>query len=324
MKKPVIILPATQIIALLLILLLPACEHKDLCFEHPHYSSVRVTFAWDGIAGYDRPEGMRVVFYPEKGGDNWTFDFPGGDSRAIRLPEGDYRVACFNYDTEMIDWKNKDDHSTFMADTREVNSPDKTLARVTPDYLCGDNVEDFSLKASATGGEALLALHPRTMVCRYTYEVNGLRNLGQIADIRAGLSGMSGSLHMTSGRTSADTSESLLFGGAVSGEQVKGGCYTFGISGKAGEHRIFKLYVKNRSGGMQTLKEDVTDLVDEVSVIGSFMDVHIVIDLDYDISGIQPGSGEVGNDGGGGGNGNGAGFEVGADDWNDVNKDIFL
>ncbi|MSL26552.1 DUF5119 domain-containing protein, partial [Escherichia coli] len=41
---------------------LTACEHKDLCYDHPHFATVRVIFDWPKISNHDTPEGMRVVF----------------------------------------------------------------------------------------------------------------------------------------------------------------------------------------------------------------------------------------------------------------------
>lgn len=58
---------------------LTACEHKDLCYDHPHFATVRVIFDWTKISNHDKPEGMRVVFYPTDDESNtWIFDFPGG------------------------------------------------------------------------------------------------------------------------------------------------------------------------------------------------------------------------------------------------------
>ena len=80
---------------------LTACEHKDLCYDHPHFAKVRVVFDWTKISNHDKPEGMRVVFYPTDDESNtWIFDFPGGEDGEVELPENDYRVICFNYDTD--------------------------------------------------------------------------------------------------------------------------------------------------------------------------------------------------------------------------------
>ena len=73
------------------------------------------------------------------------------------------------------------------------------------------------------------------MVCHYTYEVNGLRGLDRVADLRAALSGMSGSLNMSADSLPAGLSESLLFDGMVSRNQIIGGFYTFGHSALEGE-----------------------------------------------------------------------------------------
>ena len=77
---------------------LTACEHKDLCYDYPHFAKVRVVFDWTKISNHDKPEGMRAVFYPTDDESNtWIFDFPGGWGGEVELPENEYRVICFTY-----------------------------------------------------------------------------------------------------------------------------------------------------------------------------------------------------------------------------------
>lgn len=112
---------------------LTACEHKDLCYDHPHFATVRVIFDWTKISNHDKPEGMRVVFYPTDDESNtWIFDFPGGEDGEVELPENDYRVICFNYDTDGMVWKENGSYTLFTADTRDVRSPDNRTMAVTP------------------------------------------------------------------------------------------------------------------------------------------------------------------------------------------------
>lgn len=47
----------------ILILLMTACEHKELYYAIPQYRSLRVTFDWSRIVNHEKPEGMRVVFF---------------------------------------------------------------------------------------------------------------------------------------------------------------------------------------------------------------------------------------------------------------------
>ena len=169
---------------LVLVLLLAgttACEHKDLCYAHPHFATIQVVFNWDKISDRDKPEGMRVVFFPKnKKGDTWTFDFPGGKDGRIEIPENDYHVICFNYDTDGMIWVDEGDFTLFTADTRDAQSPDGMQMSVTPPYLCGDHITDISLKDIPKGTERVVPLTPVSMVCRYTYEVNGIRGLERV------------------------------------------------------------------------------------------------------------------------------------------------
>lgn len=81
----------------LCVLLFIACEHKELCYSHPHFVSVRVTFDWSQIYNHEKPSGMRVIFFPkDEKGESWTFDFPDGKDRVIEIPENDYQIVSFN------------------------------------------------------------------------------------------------------------------------------------------------------------------------------------------------------------------------------------
>ena len=290
---------------------LTACEHKDLCYDHPHFAKVRVVFDWTKISNHDKPEGMRVVFYPTDDESNtWIFDFPGGEDGEVELPENDYRVICFNYDTDGMVWKENGSYTLFTADTRDVQSPDNRTMAVTPPWLCGDHIDRVILKDIPEGSTKIIRLTPVNMVCHYTYEVNGIRGLDRVADLRAALSGMSGSLNMSGDSLPADLSESLLFDGMVSRNQIIGGFYTFGHSALEGEPNVFRLYIKNRSGSMSVLEQDVSDQVHDVPVAGHIGDVHLVLNFDYEVP-SEPGNG-------------GPGFDVDVDDWDDVNMDIVL
>ncbi len=300
-------------LTLLYALLFIACEHKELCYSHPHFVSVRVTFDWSQIYNHDKPEGMRVIFFPkDEKGESWTFDFPGGKDRVIEIPENDYQVISFNYDTEGITWGNSQRFTAFTADTREVSSPEGSVMYTTPSWLCGDDHSDIRLKGIPAGSEVTVPITPRNRVCRYTYEVNGIRHLSRVTDVRASLSNMASSLLMAGDRLPEDLSESLLFGGTISNEQVKGGFYTFGYCQQSSQANIFKLYLKNRSGRMYVLEQDVSQQIHDIPISGHLADVHLVIHFDYDIP-----------DDPSGGSG-GAGFDVDVDHWSDVNEDIIL
>ena len=307
---------------MLFLLILTACEHKEFRYVTSPFRSLRVEFNWERYEDFQKPEGMRVIFFPKDGtSEPWIFDFPNGEGRQIELPENEYRVICYNYDTSGISWENSNSFVEYLAKTRSVLAPDSVKACTTPSWLCGDHINWVSLENIPEGTEKVITLYPERMVSRYTYEVNGIRNLERVADIRASLSGMSGSLLMAEDRLPDGVSENLFFGGEISGDQIKGGFYTFGYCQDIASPQVFKLYLKCRNGMVIVVEQDVSAQVHSVPVKGHIGDVHLIINFKFhfDVPKLE-------NEGGGGGGGNnssgGAGFDVGVDDWGDVNVDI--
>ena len=307
---------------MLFLLILTACEHKEFRYVTSPFRSLRVEFNWERYEDFQKPEGMRVIFFPKDGtGEPWIFDFPNGEGRQIELPENEYRVICYNYDTSGINWENPNSFVEYLARTRSVQAPDSTKACTTPSWLCGDHIDWVSLENIPEGTEKVITLYPVRMVSRYTYEVNGIRNLERVADIRASLSGMSGSLLMAEDKLPDGLSENLFFGGEIVGNQIKGGFYTFGYCQDIASPQVFKLYLKCRNGMVIVVEQDVSAQVHSVPVKGHIGDVHLIINFKFhfDVPKLE----NEGEDGGGGNNSSGgAGFDVGVDDWADVNVDI--
>ena len=307
---------------MLFLLILTACEHKEFRYVTSPFRSLRVEFNWERYEDFQKPEGMRVIFFPKDGtGEPWIFDFPNGEGRQIELPENEYRVICYNYDTSGISWESPNSFVEYLAKTRSVLAPDSVKASTTPSWLCGDHINWVSLQNIPEGTEKVITLYPVRMVSRYTYEVNGIRNLERVADIRASLSGMSGSLLMAEDKLPDGLSENLFFRGEIVGNQIKGGFYTFGYCQDIASPQVFKLYLKCRNGMVIVVEQDVSAQVHSVPVKGHIGDVHLIINFKFhfDVPKLE-------NEGEGGGGGNnssgGAGFDVGVDDWADVNVDI--
>ena len=83
------------------LLLLAACDHKELCYQHPHTSSLHVVFDWREAPDAD-PESMYVWFFPEEGGEPVQYHLAGKAGGAVSLAEGRYDVLALNGDTEKI------------------------------------------------------------------------------------------------------------------------------------------------------------------------------------------------------------------------------
>ena len=74
-----------------------ACEHKELCYEHPHAGFVRVLFDWSRLPEAN-PECMYVRFFPEEGGSPVQYEFTGREGGTVQLSPGNYRVVGDNRD----------------------------------------------------------------------------------------------------------------------------------------------------------------------------------------------------------------------------------
>ena len=49
------------------LLILSSCNHKELCFHHPHTAKVRINVDWSEFKK-ETPSGMTVMIYPQQGG----------------------------------------------------------------------------------------------------------------------------------------------------------------------------------------------------------------------------------------------------------------
>ena len=179
------------------LLLLAACEHKELCYQHPHTSSLRVVFDWRE-APDAAPESMYVWFFPEEGGEPVQYHLAGKAGGAVSLAEGRYDVLALNGDTENIRFVN-----TKRMDGFTVSASSGSL--LASMGRGGDNVP----RAEGTEGQAVLlppdmvygaclrgvtvvretdqtiTLYPNEKVCRYTVEIVHVKNLDQVPNSAA-------------------------------------------------------------------------------------------------------------------------------------------
>ena len=79
--------------------LLSSCEHKDLCYDHPHRQNVEVMFDWSADPEAN-PATMSLYLYPEEGGDPIRYEFTDKNGGNISVAAGTYRAICVNSDKE--------------------------------------------------------------------------------------------------------------------------------------------------------------------------------------------------------------------------------
>lgn len=102
---------------------LASCEHKDLCYHHPHTETIIVKFDWQ-YEPQANPGGMSVFFYPENGGETRRFDL-SRDGGIVELVVGNYRAVAYNNDSEAIRYANGsfENHRLFTRESRGIFEP---------------------------------------------------------------------------------------------------------------------------------------------------------------------------------------------------------
>lgn len=99
---------ATYALLMVLSMIVVSCEHKELCYSHPHSAKVSVEFEWSQMPAAYSPGGMRVIFYPRNGGEEIVRDFVGKKGGCVEIPSGVYDVVCFNNDTQRVKYNGAD------------------------------------------------------------------------------------------------------------------------------------------------------------------------------------------------------------------------
>ena len=97
--------------------LLSSCEHKDLCYDHPHRQNVEVMFDWSADPDAN-PATMSLYLYPEEGGDPIRYEFTDKNGGNISVAAGTYRAICVNSDKETHRILGKERFETFQRRQR--------------------------------------------------------------------------------------------------------------------------------------------------------------------------------------------------------------
>ncbi len=314
------------IIGVFAVAMFTACEHKELCEIHPHVQTVRVVFDWQDAPDAN-PEGMCVFFYPAGGGNPQRFDFAGTTGGEIQIQVGEYRVLCYNNDTEAVLFRGSDKFDTHEGYTREGNlfesiygnasqhtprthGTEEQPVVISPDMMWGCTASDVTILDKGSV-EQVITLYPHEQVCTYTYEVRNIKYLKHVTQVCGSLSGMSGALFFAT-EALDDKSVTIPFASTSDGvSSITGTFYTFGHHEENTDPHHMTFYVWMDDGKKYAYGIDAGDKFNVTEQIHTAPDkrhVHIIIDgLDLP----QPIE-------------NGGGFDVSVDDWDVIEEDIIV
>lgn len=207
---------------------------KDLCYDHNHAANLTLGLAYD-LKWYthwqpgvsldpdweiewsavvpQEPEGVRLITYPRYGSiSGQTYNLPRKGGK-LNMTAGTHDLLFYNNDTEYILFsgtgaqasattrtRTRASYSKLYPDEVTVNPPDMLFAAYFEELYIED---DDELKAHTILEKTLdVTLSPRVFsyVIRYEFE----SGLEYVAQSRGALTGMSGSVYLSSGHTDDD------------------------------------------------------------------------------------------------------------------------
>ena len=266
-----------------------SCQHKDLCYDHPHNGSLKVVFDWTKAAE-TVGQNMELFLFPTNGGQSLHYQFYDIYGGAIDVPSGTYEAICANAGTGANRFDDpSDSYDGFTVTTRSVGKADDVI--LEPDILYSDHIDNFEI----IGGKGqTLVMYPVQKTPRYMVILNNIRNLNGARNCTATLSRLSCG-YIEAKRAPTDDIHSQNFSLARAGETTLVGYVTIFGHGhaKCSEHNL-TLHFTLQDGRELDCIVDITSRMRELAGQNS-MDGKIIIDMDIDIpkpisngSGFQP------------------------------------
>lgn len=284
-------------------LIFTSCEHKELCYHHPHVMEVRVKF--DGLEELEqKPEAMGVLFYSQKDGSSYAFDLQiqGG---IVRVPYGTYDVLTYSLDTENVVAEEKEEGLVLYTIPRSLKSHS---CLVSPDYMCGCVKNSVYVQKNNDSRVQIVELYLRPIVSRCTFEIHGVKNLAYARQIKGCLSGTASSLLLNTDELQFPLSGSMFVNPEIHGDVIVGKFYLWGFmsDGEIKKH-VFTLNIVNHIKNILATF-DVTNQIYTFPAEGNIRNVHIIIETDVEIP--KP----IGE----------GGFQPDVEDWESEEEDIVL
>lgn len=171
-----------------------SCEHKELCYYHPHTAPVRVTVDWS-LFTMDSPTGMTAIAYPltYDDVDNWKFVSHNIHYITLDLEAGAFNTLVFNQDVSefgTLEFSNLDDYEKAQATVVQTKSADwlstkfpNTKVCSEPEWLAVGTAENVEVTEEMVkiAEEEFLASRNEQMIRAVTKTVNDVATVTPIS-----------------------------------------------------------------------------------------------------------------------------------------------
>lgn len=233
-----------KICIIILLLTQISCEHKELCYTHPHGTYFQIEYDWSEceVDEVDEVDAMRLLAYPLDGGLPLGYYLLGGDGGKLEIQFGEYDLVSYNIDTQSILLSGESSMETFEAYVRSTTITEGVYGAdepelptvieqqelvISPDRIFKSTYYNLVSADEETIDTIQMVMKP--LVKHITYQVIGIGNTNSIEFIKGALGGVSSSIGIVDEELS-DISSAMVFDGSLSDEIVYGEFDYFGIA----------------------------------------------------------------------------------------------
>ena len=215
------------------IFLLTGCEHKDLCYVHPHTARLIVKVDWI-LFTVEEPTGMTVIAYPVSGGSPVVSRSNNTSYTTMPLTSQTYNLLAFNQSESefgTFSFEGTDSYETVKVVGRQhasrwykTRSDDEFIIH-DPEWLGVDAQQDITVtdeqlqyvgKVHAEGrseGDSreyvIATMYPQNVIKRVRVRVH-MTNIHGLYFTRAALSGMASECYLSSSVATGGKATHLL------------------------------------------------------------------------------------------------------------------
>lgn len=226
-------------------LVIASCEHKDLCYHHPHQARVRINTDWSKFDA-ETPTGMTVMVYSQDNNhDAVATQHTNTTTHALMyLPDGNYSTIVYNQShTEFgtLSFRGLSNYNTAEvyanpATTRWYTRVEGTRVVTEPEWVGTDRLENMVVTPEMVhetwmelensnsrnitrNGFLIGTLVPKNIIYTIYVKVH-VKGIHNLRSARASLDGLAEGYFLGRGRTSAEKVVQLMEEWSITQDQL--------------------------------------------------------------------------------------------------------
>lgn len=271
------------------LLFLTSCEHKELCYTHPHTARVRVAFDFQNVPDAN-PEVMEVFFYNQETNHSFRYQFPkqGGE---LQLTPGTYSALCFRGETDNVYTANENSYKDFLLTTRATKSllaysfgtraeaprakgTEDQEIMIEPDQVYGDAIGIIDIYP-VNNEETVVTFFPKDYMTYVDVTILNAKNLQYTQGQSGALSSLSSGVFLTQEQAVNDQIIEPFNVDKKDDTTLYGSLLAWGHCPDARNEHILTIYVILADGSKYSYTWDVTD---QMHSAPDQKHIHIVLD----------------------------------------------